>query len=289
MFVKERMNEKEEIKRLLSGGLSSRIIYTLFVYGSKDTEMFRLKDLQDLLSKNGSGQISTKMKDLINLGFVEHTKRKNKFYCSYELNSENFKYALNYKIVWDDTVVTSNGKKLNEWQLVYVPKLDWLEKLYDIKLNQEESKLIFNFFQNFQNQYFPEKEFNKSEFPGIHNLNILDLLKEYYLTSWFVNGLGGVFFGKNYVAAKTYFLNNIKAGDVKKVFEDTVKKYKVNITKDNKHIVKFLLFIDCIDRDKFPNLFPILHKDYFQPKSKQGDIRVLSIYDIISFGFPKFE
>ena len=128
------MSEIKEIFGLLEDKRISDLLYTIFVYGSKDGCYFRQSDLENLFSgpdTYGNDTVRRKLKLMENI-FIK-IKRNNKTeYHSCDGYPEIKEIGDSRQFIFKWT----NKKTLKGNPIM--PTFNWLEKLYNFKLTKEQ-------------------------------------------------------------------------------------------------------------------------------------------------------
>ncbi len=272
------MNENKNILKLLEDDISSKILFTIFVYGSEEGKWLTQKDIKAILYPKGSGQSSTVFNDLNKTKLFFDYGSEERFVCKYIFDKDVNK-EVPYTIVKNKMTLNWIDKKKNNW--VYIPKLNWLEELYpSIKLTAVQKDYLYNYFKTFNYRRVPSSRFSYD----LKN-NILDLIKRAYEMNCIFDFLGRAFFGEQLESAREKF-NNLKFNAIKKRnLKSAIKKIceecslNLKLNSYNEALLSWILRsinnkdimdIANIDVIHFPELSAIFASDIMQKETPKG-------------------
>lgn len=197
------MNKKELILNLLDEKLTSQILYTIFVFGSKEGYYFRQSDLEELFYPEVTGNNTVRQKiKKIKPFFLCNTNQNNKTnfhkYDGINENKELNKNENKFKIIKWTSKKTNKGIPL-------IPSFKWFEILFDIKLNKKEIQILYDFLQSLDD--FKEIK-NSLLFPHHTFVNLLDIIKEGFKSNYLNYHLGYWIFGDKFNLIKEEYKIN---------------------------------------------------------------------------------
>lgn len=276
------MQEMKQIFDLLEDKQTSELIYTIFVYGSKDGFYFRQSDLEEIFSSpdsGGNGNIRLKLKSIENLFIIK--KKKIHFHkydgCGMPLLKENNFGWHYYDIKWSNKTTTRG--------VALVPTFNWLEKLYKITLTQKQKEELFKYFQVLSMGC--NKENKQSKFPCIGNSNLLKILLNAIELNYLLKHLGKSFFGDNFENARSELRaerRNFTTGEnYDKKFNAVCKKYGVKLNKYNEDLITQLMIFDYGIMNDFPKIKLIVPNSYLV--GTPDNPLLYSISDILMISF----
>ncbi|MDD3976053.1 MAG: hypothetical protein WC996_02260 [Peptostreptococcales bacterium] len=188
------MPYKNIILDLLDEKLTSQVLFSIFVFGSRENYYFTQKNLEEIFYPDvtGNNTIRNKIKK-IKPFFLETIPDKNDFH---QFDRVDEKKDGSIEIKWTSKT-TNKGNPL-------IPSFKWFEILFDIKLNKKQIDILFSFLQSVD--FIPIK--NRPLFPYHNFTNILEIIKEGLKSNYLNYHLGYWIFGDKFNQIKEEYILN---------------------------------------------------------------------------------
>lgn len=234
------MSESNLLK-YVRGGVSSKIIFVIFTYGSEKGKWLTQKDVKAILWPKGSGRASNIFKELTTTKLFFNYGSEEQFVSKYTFNQQ-LKTEVPYIIKDNKLSINWNTTKGNQW--VYIPKYDWLDKLFGFELTENQKNFIKNIFLDTETMRI-KYNIDFTKLSDNFEIDLLDIIKTEILDHLTIFTIGYSLFGENYYKyIKSYQEKQTTKMQTLPIF-DMEKKIGIKITNYNYMLLNMVLGYRC--------------------------------------------